>query len=101
MDESVRARIIRLHTAGSLTDAQLYSALDHGLVLPSDVVVAKPVSTANLEAIRALAVTARADNLAYVASTPTTAEASAQIKALSRQVNALIRLALSDFSATN
>ena len=40
-------------------------------------------------------------NRAYIASTPTNAQTVAQIKALSRQINALIRLQLNDLSGTD
>lgn len=42
-----------------------------------------------------------ADNKTYLAiATPTTAQNAAQIKAITRQVNRLIRLALNDLAAT-
>jgi hypothetical protein len=56
-------------------------------------------SNPNEEAIRKSAAQALAANRTYLALTsPTNAQTLAQVRALTRQVNALIRLALDDFT---
>lgn len=55
----------------------------------------------NEQTIRQQAASALASNRAYVASTPTAAQTTAQVKALSRQVNGLIRLLLNQLDATD
>lgn len=57
--------------------------------------------TANLMAIQQQAEAALAANRAYVTGTPTAAQTTAQVKALSRQVNGLIRLFLSRLDGTD
>jgi hypothetical protein len=57
--------------------------------------VAKPVEQFNRESIEENALAALADNKAYIdLASPTTAQAGVQIKALTRQMNGLIRLLL-------
>jgi hypothetical protein len=51
--------------------------------------------------IRQQAASALANNRAFVASTPTAAQTTAQVKALSRQVNGLIRLLLNQLDGTD
>lgn len=60
-----------------------------------------PPEQANDETIRQQAEAALATNRAYIASTPTAAQTTAQVKALSRQVNGLIRLVLGRLDATD
>lgn len=55
----------------------------------------------NDETIRAQASGALATNRTYVASTPTAAQTTAQVKALSRQNNGLIRLLLGLLDGTD
>lgn len=56
----------------------------------------------NDETIRAQALSALAANKTFVAlATPSTAQNAAQIKALSRQVNGVIRLLLQQLDATD
>jgi hypothetical protein len=62
----------------------------------------KPGSTgSNRQAIEVAARQALAANRAFVASTPTAAQATAQVKALSRQVNGIIRLLFDQLDATD
>lgn len=63
--------------------------------------VAAPAAAVNRALIRTQALTALAANRAYIASTPTAAQATAQTKALSRQVNGIIRLLLNELDATD
>lgn len=60
-----------------------------------------PAVAQNADTIRAAAKQAIADNKAFVASTPSAAQVSAQVKALCRQQNGLIRLALGQFDNTD
>jgi hypothetical protein len=56
----------------------------------------------NADALRQAAADALATNRTYVGlATPTAAQTTAQVKALSRQVNALIRLALGQLDGTD
>lgn len=55
----------------------------------------------NEAAIRSQANAALATNRAYAASTPTAAQTTAQVKALSRQINGIIRLLLNQLDATD
>lgn len=65
------------------------------------VTVETTVEQDNREAIRAAAAQALTANRSYVASTPTAAQTTAQVKALSRQVNGLIRLLLDALDGTD
>jgi hypothetical protein len=55
----------------------------------------------NDQTIRQQATGALAANRAFVASSPTAAQTTAQVKALSRQVNGLIRLLLQQLDGTD
>ena len=56
---------------------------------------------ANRDTIEQAARQALIDNRAFVASTPTAAQTTAHVKALSRQVNGVIRLLLNQLDGTN
>lgn len=57
---------------------------------------------ANVQTLQQQAQTALTNNRTYLAiPTPTTAQVTAQVKALTQQHQALIRLALAQFDATN
>lgn len=63
---------------------------------------AKPgTSQANRTEIETKAREALATNKAFVASTPSTAQAVAQVKSLSRQMNGVIRLLLNELGGTD
>lgn len=67
---------------------------DNG-VLVEDYTVPKPLTQYNAETLRERAATALTNNADFLAlASPTQAQAVAQIKALTRQVNGLIRLGL-------
>lgn len=67
-----------------------------------DYTVPKPAEQVNEETIRERAEAALADNLAYLGTqNPSNAEAAAQIKALTRQVNGVIRLLLNRFDSSD
>lgn len=60
------------------------------------------IEDANAEAIRAQAQAAMAANRTYLAiASPSAAQTTAQVKALTRQVQALIRLALGQLDGTD
>ena len=69
--------------------------------LVNEYTVPIPDEVANQRAMHDAARQALAANRAYIASTPTAAQTVAQVKALTRQVNALIRLQLNDLSGTD
>jgi hypothetical protein len=56
---------------------------------------------ANEATIRGQALTALTANRAYIASTPTAVQATAQSKALTRQVNGIIRLLLNQLDGVD
>lgn len=61
-----------------------------------------PPETVNQQTLQQQAQAALANNRTYIAlSAPSTAQNTAQIKALSQQMQALIRMALGQFDATN
>jgi hypothetical protein len=61
-----------------------------------------PVKLANKTDMTTKLTTALTDNKTYLALTsPTTAQNTAQLKAIARQLNKLIRLAVNDLSATD
>jgi hypothetical protein len=64
-------------------------------------VQATPAVAQNADALRVAAKQAIADNKAFVATTPSAAQVAAQVKALSRQQNGLIRLLLGQLDATD
>lgn len=70
-------------------------------MLVNEYTVPIPDEVAHQRTILDAARTALTANRAFVASTPTAAQVSAQVKALTRQVNALIRLQLHDLSGTD
>lgn len=70
--------------------------------LVEDYTVPKPTEQFNAETITERAVAALADNAAFLdIEAPTNAQALAQIKALTRQANGLIRLALQRFDSAD
>jgi hypothetical protein len=65
-------------------------------------VYARAAGTGNKETILARALTALENNLAYIAlDPPTNAQAIAQIEALTRQVNGIIRLVLNKLESAD
>lgn len=69
--------------------------------IPQPDLPAMILATENEMTIRAQALAAMADNRAHLARTsPTTAQNTAQIKALSRQNNGIIRLLLGQLDGT-
>lgn len=75
-------------------------------VKPNNNVIATTATTTapeqdNADDIRTTARQALAANRAFVASTPTAAQTTAQVRALSRQVNNVIRLLLNQLDATD
>lgn len=78
-----------------------YERYEDGVLVES-YTTPKPVEQFNAETIVERAGTALANNAEYLAlGTPTNAQAAAQIEALTRQVNALIRLVLNRFESAD
>lgn len=68
----------------------------------STVTIADNPWLVNADTIRARAVQALADNRTYIAiASPSAAQSTAQVKALTKQVDGLIRLVLGVFDATD
>lgn len=62
---------------------------------------AEVVAESNHDVLVDLARAALADNRIFLASTPSNAPTVAQVKALTRQMNAIIRLVVGDMDGTN
>jgi hypothetical protein len=77
--------------------------LDDGTFVPIDTVPDEtPQGNANRETIKAQAVTAMQGNAEFLAlASPSQAQTLAQVKALTRQSQALIRLALGKYDGTD
>lgn len=70
--------------------------------LQSSTPVTIPDSVANQRTVVTQALNAMANNRTFIAlASPTNAEVVAQVKALSQQSNAIIRMLLGQFDATN
>lgn len=83
------------------TSETLYERYENGVVVES-YMVAKPVEQFNAETVVERAEQALADNAEFIAlASPTNAQAVAQVRALTRQVNGLIRLALNRFDSAD
>lgn len=81
-------------TVTGATDAQLQTAINNAAAAFADY-------TANRQTLLTQARTALGNNATYLAiPAPTQAQAAAQVAALTRQVNALIRFAVNDLTAT-
>lgn len=88
-------RVAALHAAGRLTTAQQVRAVAVGLLTPAQVSAEARAQVANAATIKTQAQAALTANKAFLAvASPTAAQVSAQVKALTRQNQALIRLAL-------
>jgi hypothetical protein len=97
----IRDRILALRAAGGLTDAQFARAVALGLAPPADAPPAVRAQATNRAALLAKAATALTTNATYLAiASPTNAQNTAQVKALTRQVNALLKLATAALSDT-
>ncbi|MBK6556087.1 MAG: hypothetical protein IPG16_02355 [Comamonadaceae bacterium] len=84
---------------GTLTGTRAYTPAE---AAEADERVMVRTSTTNGAALLAKAATALTNNAAFLAvASPTNAQAVAQVKALTRQVNALIRLARRDLLSTD
>jgi hypothetical protein len=95
-------RVAALAAAGSLTSAQQARAIELGLLPAVAAAPAAQTAGANRAALIAKAGPALAANATYLAiSAPSTAQNTAQIKALTRQVNTLIRLAARALDSTS
>lgn len=94
-------RVAALAAAGQLTDAQQARAVSLGLLPAATAAPAAQTSATNRAALLTKARTAQTTNATYLAlASPTTAQNTAQIRALTRQVNALIKLATADLADT-
>lgn len=120
------ADAVRVISAQSIADAaeqirQIYQAGGTGFAVPVTIGVVLPQFTATVTPdpnggpptiassgdsatqanIFQAAQTALANNATYLAlASPTTAQVTAQVKALTRQIDALIRMTVGDFSST-
>lgn len=98
----IRDRVLALRDAGKLTDTQLARAVALGILTPSDVTPAARTAATNRATLLTKATTALTTNATYLAvASPTTAQNTAQTKALTRQVTALLRLAAAALDTTN
>ena len=89
------------HTVVPLTTAE-QTAFDAGVAGAPAVEAANQAQRANLATIRQRAAQALTDNAAFLAlPAPTAAQAIPQVVALTRQVNALIRLTLGALDSTS
>lgn len=99
-------RILALYAAGKLTKEQVARAALKGW-LPTSAVDATTLSTVqtretNRTSLKSKADTALTSNATYLAlASPTTAQNTAQIKALTKQNNAIIRLLIEKLDSTS
>lgn len=92
---TAQTRAAALMAAGKLTVARQVAAVEAGWLTADQVSAAARTAITNAATIRTQAQTAMAGNKAFLAiASPTAAQVAAQVKALTRQNQALIRLAL-------
>jgi hypothetical protein len=104
--QTLADRVAALADAGRLTPAQVAEAARRGWIPQEQAdaasLIAAQTAETNRLALIAKAAPALAANATYLAlSAPTTAQNTAQIKALTRQVNTLIRLAARALDSTS
>ena len=88
--------------AGYLTEDMQITAVKMGLLTRADCTPAVQAKIDNYLTIRSQAQTAMTGNTTYLAlASPTAAQNTAQVKALTRQNNAMIRLLLGLLDGTN
>lgn len=97
--------IVAVTAALDLTDddgSTLHYDVDNSTGVATLAAVDRSPTRVNRDTIRAAAVTALTNNRDYLANaTPTAGQVGAQVKALTRQVQALIRLTLNQLAAAD
>jgi hypothetical protein len=94
-------RVAQLAATGALTDAQQARAVALGLLPPTAATQTARATATNRDALLAKVGPALTTNAAYLAlASPTTAQNTAQIKALTREVSALARLVAAQLDST-
>lgn len=98
---SLRDNALALLRDGYLSEPMQLRAVDLGILTPADLSAAVQAKVANAATIRAQAQTALTSNATYIAiASPTNAQVAAQVKALTRQMDGVIRLLLAQLDAT-
>lgn len=82
--------------------AEVVEVYENGVLIGSEPAPPLPAHAANRETLHRQAAAALESNATYLAITsPTAAQSAAQVKALTRQVQALIRLTLNQMDDTD
>lgn len=102
MTSTLQERILRLYAEDKIDAAAIWKAVDLGFLKITDAPVPEPQTHKNAATLRTQAANAIDANKTFLAiSAPSNAQVLAQTKALTRQVNAVIRLVIGSLEGTD